>query len=124
MYDGWLRKRATDDRSVFLVAEIEPHKLAGFLVATVEHDIPIYRVGPIGFIHDVWVEEGYRHEGLARQMVMLAVERFRELSCQQIRLETAECNESARSLFRTCGFRTSTIEMLHDLNSQTLNPEP
>jgi len=31
-------------------------KLVGFLVATVEKEIPIYRLDSFGFIHDVWVE--------------------------------------------------------------------
>ena len=30
---------------------------------------------------------------------------------KQIRLETAAANEAARALFRSCGFRVSTVEM-------------
>src|SRR5215213_6916397 len=73
MYHGWLRSRATEPRSVFLVAERQPGQLAGFLVGTVEREIPIYRLREYGFVHDLWVEEAYRNEGLARQMVTLAI---------------------------------------------------
>lgn len=116
-YQHWLRQRAADPRSVFLVAERDAGHLVGFLVATVEAEIPIYRVESFGFIHDLWVEPEYRHEGLGRQLTMLAIERFREMGVSQIRLDTAIANDSARALFASCGFRPSTIEMLLDLTT-------
>jgi ribosomal protein S18 acetylase RimI-like enzyme len=114
-YDRWLRTRAGDPRSVFLVAEASPGRLAGFCVATVEAEIPIYRTHEIGFLHDLWVEEDYRHEGGGRQMTMLLVERFREMGIKQVRLETAASNEAARALFHSCGFRVSAIEMMVEM---------
>src|SRR5438094_7357686 len=76
MYRSWLGKRASDPRSVFLVAErerigSEAARIVGFLVGTIEREIPIYRLEEFGFIHDVWVEPDYRHEGVGRQMTML-----------------------------------------------------
>lgn len=113
-YRRWLAARATDERSVFLVAEREG-KLVAFLVGTVEREIPIYRVKEFGFIHDLWVEPAYRNEGIARQLAMLAVERFREIGVPQVRLDTASANDPARNLFMACGFRPSAVEMLLDL---------
>jgi ribosomal protein S18 acetylase RimI-like enzyme len=97
---------------VFLVAEREPGALAGFLIGTIEQEIPIYRLREYGFIHDLWVEEEYRHEGIGRQMVMLAVERFKSAGVSQIRLDTAAANDAGRKLFTSCGFRVCTMEML------------
>src|SRR5947209_5612511 len=114
-YRGWLTARATDPRAVFLVAEREPGKLVGFLIGTVEHEIPIYRLKEFGFVHDVWVEPDYRHEGVGRQLTMMAVERFRAIGVRQIRLDTAAANEAARALFAACGFRPSVTEMLLEL---------
>jgi ribosomal protein S18 acetylase RimI-like enzyme len=120
MYRNWLAARSTDRRSVFLVADAalagESPKLAGFLVGTVEREIPIYRLTEFGFIHDIWVEESYRHEGIARQLVTLAVERFREIGVKQVRLDVLTKNAPARGLFAACGFRESTAEMLMELN--------
>jgi ribosomal protein S18 acetylase RimI-like enzyme len=121
MYRGWLRNRAKDPRSVFLVAQREgagagePPRLVGFLVATVDEEVPIYRLREYGFIHDLWVEPEYRNEGIARQMVMLAIERFQAIGVSQVRLDTAAANEAARNLFASCGFRVSTIEMLREM---------
>lgn len=119
-YERWLAARAVDEQSVFLVAEREPQggggRLVGFLVATVEREIPIYRLDEFGFIHDLWVEEDYRHEGIGRQMAMLAIERFVGMGVRQIRLDTAAGNEPARRLFAACGFRPSIVEMLLELD--------
>jgi ribosomal protein S18 acetylase RimI-like enzyme len=119
-YERWLIAQATNDRSVFLVAEDEapssgqPGRLVAFLVATVEREIPIYRLKEFGFIHDLWVEPEYRHAGIARQMVMLTISRCRQMGVKQIRLDTAQVNDAARRLFSSCGFRVSIIEMLID----------
>ena len=115
MYDRWLVARATDERSVFLVAEADPGRLAGFLVGTVEPEIPVYKLKEFGFVHDLWVEAKYRNEGTARQMVTLAVERFRDIGVKQVRLDAAYHNEPARNLFAACGFRPAIVEMLIEL---------
>ena len=119
MYDRWLVNRSKDPRSVFLVGDAarsgEPRRLVAFLVGTVEAEIPIYRLKEFGFIHDLWVEEKYRHEGIGRQIVTLAVERFRQIGVKQVRLDTAWGNEAARGLFAACGFRPSVVEMLTEL---------
>ena len=115
MYDDWLVNRAADRRSVFLVADRAAGKLAGFLVGTVEPELGIYRLKEFGFIHDLWVEEKYRNEGVARQMVTLAVERFRDIGVKQVRLDAAYGNEPARNLFAACGFRPGIVEMLIEL---------
>jgi ribosomal protein S18 acetylase RimI-like enzyme len=122
MYRSWLTDRARDPRSVFLVAGQHagaPDALAGFLIATVEKEIPIYLLREFGLIHDLWVEEEYRNEGLARQMVTLAIERFTQLGVSQIRLHAAWANAPARTLFERCGFRAASVEMLLELESAT-----
>ena len=113
-YRGWLTGRTRDARSAFLVAEREG-RLVGFLVATTEQEIPIYRITEFGFIHDVWVEPAYRNEGVARQLVMLAIERFRQIGVPQVRADTAAKNDAARGLMAACGMRPSTTEMLVEL---------
>jgi ribosomal protein S18 acetylase RimI-like enzyme len=114
MYRNWLIARAADPRSVFLVAQGK-ERIAAFLIATVEKEIPIYHISEYGFIHDLWVDPEYRNEGIARQMVMLAIERFQEIGVDQIRLDTAAANETARGLFKQCGFRVCTMEMLVEM---------
>ena len=119
-YERWLGARAQDAHSVFLVAEREAAKgeaggLAGFVVATVEEEIPIYRLKAYGFIHDLWVEPESRHQGIGRRLVVGAVERLKQMGVEQVRCDTAAANESARRLFEACGFRASVVEMLREM---------
>lgn len=119
-YRRWLTKESTNPKSVFLVAESTTAELAtqlmGFLMATTELEIPIYDLQEFGFIHDIWVEPDYRHQGIAHQLIQQAIDRFRQIGVQQIRLDTVVANESARQLFTSFGFRASTIEMLLELD--------
>jgi ribosomal protein S18 acetylase RimI-like enzyme len=117
MYQRWLTARSTDPRSVFLVAERDA-RLVAFLIATTESEIPIYRLKEYGFIHDIWVDPGYRNEGIARQMVMLAIEKFRILGVKQVRADTAAVNDTARGLLKSCGMRPSTTEMLIEMGDE------
>jgi ribosomal protein S18 acetylase RimI-like enzyme len=114
MYRDWLPRRAADARSVLLVAE-DGGAAAGFVVGTVEREIPIYRVKEFGFIHDLWVEPSWRRHGAGRMLAACAVERFQAMGVVQVRLDTAAANESARRLFASCGFRSSATEMLRVL---------
>jgi ribosomal protein S18 acetylase RimI-like enzyme len=111
LYQRWLTRLANQEGSVFLVAENQG-QLVAFVAATVEKEIPIYRTKEFGFIHDIWVEPEYRQQGIAKQIVELTIERFRQMGVEQIRLDTAAINEAARKLFTSCGFRLSTMEML------------
>jgi ribosomal protein S18 acetylase RimI-like enzyme len=119
LYERWLIAQVKNDRSVFLIADPQkpeqPDQLAGFLIATTESEIPIYRLQSYGFIHDLWVEPEYRQAGIARKMVEQAIAAFTQMGISQIRLDVATPNETARHLFESCGFRVSTMEMLIEL---------
>ena len=116
-YERWLPLRAADPRSVLLVAGAPdaPDTPVGFLVGTVEPNIPIYRLTEFGYIHDLWVEPPHRRAGHAGALIDAALARFRTLGVAQVRLETAAMNDAARRLFASRGFRVGTIDMLRTL---------
>ncbi len=110
-YHWWLTRIVETGNGVLLVAEVEG-KLVGFTVATIEDEIPIYRVKRFGFVHDLWVELDYRRRGIGRALIGELVGRLRAMEVEQIRLDVLVNNESARKLCAACGFAPSTIEML------------
>lgn len=114
MYESWLPQRIADRNSVVLVGESDS-VVVGFLVASVEANIPIYRLDRFGFIHDVWVDPVARGRGIAKAIARRAVEKFRAIGIKQVRLETAADNPGARALFTSCGFRVANVDMLLDL---------
>jgi ribosomal protein S18 acetylase RimI-like enzyme len=115
-YEKWFGRLVDSDRTVFLVAADE-NELVAFVIATIQEEIPIYRLQEFAVIHDLWVEPEYRQQGIARQLVMQTVERFQQMGVKQIRLDTVAPNEASRRLFASCGFRVSIIEMLMELES-------
>jgi ribosomal protein S18 acetylase RimI-like enzyme len=122
LYEKWLHNLLLDSRQLCLVAETNSSEsqasteLIAYLIATVESEIPIYHLKEYGYIHDLWVEEAYRRQGIARQMVMKTVEHFQHLGVQQIRLNSLVNNDAAFKLYASCGFRASTFEMLVQCN--------
>ena len=112
-YARWLPIRATDPRSILLVAE-EPDipGLAAFAVCSIESSIPIYATHEFGWIHDLYVIPAARRRGIARALIHEIITRFSAMGVTQIRLETAALNEAARATFRAAGFRPSSIEMM------------
>lgn len=113
-YEKWFRRLVNSDRTAFLVAADE-NKLVAFVVATIQEEIPIYRLQEFAIIHDLWVEPEYRQQGIARELVTQTIERFQQIGVKQIRLDTVAPNEASRRLFASCGFRVSIIEMLMEL---------
>ena len=113
-YIRWLASQIPQPRSVFLVAALE-QRIAGFLIATVETEIPIYTVREYGFIHDVWVEEDARRHGVGRALILEVVARFRAMGIPQIRLDVVATNTPAEKLFASCGFAVATKEMIAEL---------
>ncbi len=120
MYGSWLKRLIETGRSVVLVADAagrdDPPRLVGMIIGTIDKEIPIYRLAEFGFINDLWVDDTYRNEGVGRQLVAEAIERFTKLGVSQIRLDVLTSNAPARTLFATCGFRESVIEMILPLS--------
>jgi ribosomal protein S18 acetylase RimI-like enzyme len=110
-YRGWLARVVEDESAVYLVAE-EGGAVFGFLLAVLQDEYRIYRAKRVGFIHELWVDEAQRRQGVGAALVMEAKARFAAMGAAQVRLDTSTYNERAQRLFEACGFRRSTIEML------------
>jgi ribosomal protein S18 acetylase RimI-like enzyme len=122
-YAAWLPLRIEDPTSVLLVAEARgvdgTMHLVGYLVGTVEAEVPIFWIPRCGWVHDIYVLPAYRSQGLAKQMMDLAIEHFQQQGLQQMRLHTGSFNDSARAFFSEFGFRPSVVEMLRPLGPNT-----
>lgn len=113
-YERWLPQRAADPRSVLAFAR-DGDDVIGFLVASVEREIPIYRLEEFLFVHDMFVELSHRGRGVGRALLLHAVERAGAMKVTQVRLDVARANAPARKLFESCGFRIAVSEMLREL---------
>ncbi len=113
-YRNWLIERAADPRSAFFIA-VENGRTIGFIVGTVEREVPVYVLREYGFLHDLWVDEDQRKHGAGRALLTAAMERFGQIGVEQVRLDVLHDNDPARRLFAACGFRPATVQMLRVL---------
>jgi GNAT superfamily N-acetyltransferase len=114
-YARWLPERIDDVTSVLLVGEDHGGRIAGYLVGTVEPEVPIFWIPKCGWIHDIFVLPAARRLGLGDLLMQQAIEHFRGLGIQQMRLHTGAFNEAGRAFFARHGFRPSVTEMLRPL---------
>jgi ribosomal protein S18 acetylase RimI-like enzyme len=113
-YRGWLTREVSRADAVVLVAEAEG-AVVGYVYATVEgRDWNALR-GPHAELHDLWVEERVRGQGVGAQLAEALLERLRARGVPRVMLMTATGNEAARRLFARLGWRPSMVEMTREL---------
>ncbi len=79
------------------VAE-DPGQVVGYI--TTFHDVE----AGVGFIPNLAVAASHRGQGLGRRLIEHAIEHFRALGAQYVRIETLEQNEIGQSLYPSLGF--------------------
>src|SRR5213593_2827981 len=67
-----------------------------------------------GALHDIFVDERARNQGVGRALLDEMVRRLAEKGAQRIVLMTATGNASAQRLFTQFGFRPTMIEMMFE----------
>jgi ribosomal protein S18 acetylase RimI-like enzyme len=112
-YGRFLVSQIGDPDSLVLVAE-RSAAVIGYLFAGLEPLSWWDLRGPCGYVHDIYVDEGARHRGAARQLMRAAIEWARSRGMSQIVLSTQSKNEPAQRLFERIGFRRTMIEMTLD----------
>jgi len=112
-YEGWMQRTA-DGGGAFFVAE-EAGKMVGFVLGQIQEEYAMYRTGRYGMVHDLWVDPEHRRKGVAKALMLAALEYFRREGLRQARLDSAAGNIAAQRLFVECGFRPSVTEMLAEL---------
>lgn len=120
MYAQWLPKRIEDPRSVLLVAE-QPgvESLAGYVVCTIEPEIPIFWVPECAWVHDIFVIPAARKLGVAAALLREVIQRYTAMNIRQVRLHTGTFNQDACAFFQQQGFRPCVVEMLLTLPGST-----
>lgn len=83
----------------------------GILVAVIDGQIVGYITtwidaeAGIGFIPNLAVEAGLRGQGLGRQLIERALDRFRQQGIRYARIETLAHNSIGQHLYPSCGFQ-------------------
>lgn len=86
--------------------------MVGYAYATLEARNWVDLIDAHGKLHDVFVDPAARRSGVARALVVAAIEALRVAGAPRLILSTAAQNEAAQAFFRTLGFAPSMVEMM------------
>ena len=109
-YRWWFAKELKREEVVLQVATIAG-EVVGYVYGTVEERDWAKLLDAHGAVHDVFVAEKFRKNGIARRLMGSAVQTLRAQGVKNVVLYSAAQNEGAQALFKSMGFRTSMLEM-------------
>jgi len=116
-YAWFLGTQLSEPDVLLLVAEVEG-AVAGYLYAAVEPRSWKELRDEAGFIHDVYVDERFRRQGMARALMLEAAGWFGRRGLPRVILWSAHPNEDAQRLFSRLGYRPTMIEMTCELRGK------
>lgn len=113
-YERFLASQLNDTSAVLLAAFVDG-RIVGYAYGALEPRDWVMLLDPCAGLHDLYVDKGARHLGVAHALIAEILHRFRELGAPRAILYTAWQNEKARGLFESLGFRPTMVEMTREL---------
>lgn len=114
-YARFLTSQMGRRQVVVLVAELRGQVIGYCYGANEGHDYMSLR-GPAGMVHDIFVDEGARGQGVGLLLLQAAMAALTQLGAPRIVLSTAHRNEAAQRLFQSAGFRPTMVEMTREVS--------
>lgn len=115
-YGEFLGSRLDDADSAVMVAEVDG-VVAGYVYAGIEPLSWKELRDEAGFVHDLLVEEAFRHSGAGQQLLDAAIAWLKQRGMPRVVLWSAAGNTGAQRLFDRRGFRSTMVEMTLELNA-------
>jgi len=114
-FQKWLGPAMEDPRHIVVVAEADGGATVGYMIATVEQDLPIYVHDEFAVVRIMWVDPTFRGKGVAGQMLDLAARECGHFGLRQLRASAAVSREIEKHVLKKAGFRAAGITFLRDL---------
>lgn len=113
-YRRYFQSQLGEQGVLLLTAEVDG-VIAGYLFATLEARDWAKLLDAHGAVHDIFVGEAHRRQGVAQALVLEAKTRFDRLGAKQVVLYCASSNTEGQALFKRLGYRATMVEMTLDL---------
>ncbi len=113
-YARFFASQLSNDQTIILVAEQEG-QIIGYAYARLEERDWNALLDAHGALHDIFVAEGMRRQGVARRLVEEVRQRLQGKGAPRLVLHTASKNHNARQFFAALGFRETMIELTSEL---------
>jgi len=115
-YGRFLASQVGEEDTAVLVAERDG-RVVGYVYASLEPLSWRDLRGPCGFVHDVYVDESVRAQGIGGALLRAAIAWMREHGTTQVVLWSKSGNARAQRVFAGLGFRPTMVEMTLDLDA-------
>lgn len=110
------------DRQIALVAK-DGKRTIGFLTGAIEDTLPFKTYRQQGHIHNLFVLEAYRGQGIGRRLVRCFIERCAENNVRRI-LTDSDDIESLRRFYTSLGFHVSGVNYEMDSSGEGSEDAP
>jgi len=111
----------TDDQRTLVIKEMKDHPSALVLFAKADNNYvgictcfyaySTFLAKPLLNVHDIYVEEAFRGNGIARKLLETAEQIAEKENCGKITLEVRKDNLNARDLYKRQGFTEAPHSM-------------
>ncbi|MET0794467.1 MAG: GNAT family N-acetyltransferase [Polyangiaceae bacterium] len=113
-YARFFASQLPDPDVLILVAERDA-AIVGYAYARLEPRDWNSLLDACGALHDLFVSDTARRQGVARSLVEAVRDRLRQKGAPRLVLHTASKNATARRFFAALGFRETMIELTQEL---------
>jgi len=114
-YAHFFKSELSNPDALILVAE-QSGSLLGYAYARLEARDWNALLDACGALHDIFVSEELRRQGVARRLVEAVREGLRGKGAPRLVLHTASKNAAARQFFAALGFRETMVELTAELD--------
>jgi GNAT superfamily N-acetyltransferase len=118
-YARFFRSQLDNPDVVLLVAENGLGEVVAYVYAALEPRSWADLREACGKLHDLFVGDHARRQGIGKALTLEAMARLRDLGAPRAVLTSAWQNKEAHVLFRSLGFRETMLEMARELGSET-----
>jgi ribosomal protein S18 acetylase RimI-like enzyme len=116
-YGAYLRTLMTRDDALAVIAKDGP-EIIGYAIGRITTLPSFFEHRFRGYIHDVYVREAYRRQGVGRRMVEAILDWLRSRGVTMVEL-TVAANNDATAFWERMGFDTYMYQMKADLSDES-----
>ena len=106
------------DHQIALVAK-DVERTVGFLTGAIEHTLPFKTYRQHGHLHNLFVLEEYRGQGIGKRLIVQFIQRCDENNVHRIITDSDDI-EALRHLYTSLGFRISGVNYEMDTSGEGL----
>ncbi len=85
------------------------------MLSNIAPNIPIFKKEKVGYISDIYLEEGYRGKGIAKDLFNETMRWFETKHIKEISIKVLHYNDVAEEVYKRWGFRKDFHDLRLDL---------